>query len=175
MCVGIRTVQLGSRHICGRHQILFYFLYGDVCHSYGSARTKRICYELFHRTTISVMVPWRQPVSPALVSIGNLYSPKYIPPDVKNSAFYRFLITDKNTFFDEAQRIRIAYEVLQRTKCDPDDLKKRGIQWLIKKQVYLTAYPLHDGGLDVNLPKSKFSRFKEVTSQWSRRQVLRAV
>lgn len=81
----------------------------------------------------------------------------------------QFLIENRAHFFTQTQKIRIVYDVLQHAKCDPDNPKKRGLQWLIKKEVFLAAYPPHDGGTD-------FGHLDITKRQdWSCRQILRYV
>uniref|UniRef100_A0A915HV67 Anoctamin n=1 Tax=Romanomermis culicivorax TaxID=13658 RepID=A0A915HV67_ROMCU len=82
----------------------------------------------------------------------------------------QFDIENRETLFTECQRIRIVYDILQNTKCDPDNEKKRGLQWLLKNGVYLAAYPPHDGGTDIRLTGDDF---RSATKNWTRRQILR--
>lgn len=92
---------------------------------------------------------------------------KHITAQFTRSRIEQFLVNDEKTFFSSTQRIRIVYDVMQRAKCDPDDNKKRGLQWLLKNDVFLAAYPPHDGGTEIRHldPLEK--------SQWSQRQILR--
>ncbi|XP_065807496.1 anoctamin-2b isoform X2 [Labrus bergylta] len=57
-------------------------------------------------------------------------------------------ITSKDTFFDNATRGRIVYEILRRTVC-VRSCQTIGISTLIAKGVYDAAFPLHDGDYKV--------------------------
>lgn len=79
----------------------------------------------------------------------------------------QFLVTDRETFFSSTQRIRIVYDIMQRARCDPNNSKKRGLQWLLTHNIILAAYPPHDGGTE--------TRHLDINDkhQWSNRQILR--
>nr|XP_022287592.1 anoctamin-4-like isoform X1 [Crassostrea virginica] len=63
----------------------------------------------------------------------------------------QFVIKDKDTFFTNAQRSKICYEILSRahfTEMDEEEdrvNKKFGVRKLVDNQTYNAAYPLHDG------------------------------
>lgn len=57
-----------------------------------------------------------------------------------------FAIDDKETFFWPTRRHEMVWEVLQNAHNDPDDPeKKRGIESLLERGIYESAFPLHDG------------------------------
>ncbi|XP_033101600.1 anoctamin-4-like isoform X5 [Anneissia japonica] len=56
-----------------------------------------------------------------------------------------FIIEDRETFFTTAERIRMVYEILERTRYDPDNKNKFGVDHLVGNGSYAAAYPLHDG------------------------------
>ncbi|KAL3250751.1 hypothetical protein MRX96_055396 [Rhipicephalus microplus] len=71
-----------------------------------------------------------------------------------------YLMQYKDTVFSQAIRSRIAWEVLMRAPYE-DKESHRGIHKLLKDQVYLEAFPLHDGP-----PGSgPFDPLKEVASE----------
>ncbi|XP_072140967.1 anoctamin-4-like isoform X2 [Dermacentor andersoni] len=79
------------------------------------------------------------------------YNKELIPDETQyfNAEFVRqrehmYLIKNKESFFSQAIRSRIAWEVLMRTTYDDND-RQKGIYRLLNEQVYLAAYPLHDG------------------------------
>ncbi|XP_033740659.1 anoctamin-4-like isoform X4 [Pecten maximus] len=60
-----------------------------------------------------------------------------------------FVITDKNTFFTNAQRSRMVHEILVRTVFDREESDKAkhrfGVTKMINGGIYSAAFPLHDG------------------------------
>ncbi|XP_013386411.1 anoctamin-4 isoform X1 [Lingula anatina] len=56
-----------------------------------------------------------------------------------------FVIKDKESFFTNAQRSRVAYEILARMRYDDTDRDKFGIKRLINNGSFAAAYPLHEG------------------------------
>jgi len=65
---------------------------------------------------------------------------------------------------DESARLRLVHTLLQRTPCDSQDGRRRGLRLLLRRGVYCAAYPLHDGTIDTA---------PTIGSTLSRRQVLR--
>lgn len=55
-----------------------------------------------------------------------------------------FILKNRETFFSYAQRSLITWEVLTRASFDEHD-REKGIYRLLSDEVYLAAYPLHDG------------------------------
>lgn len=80
----------------------------------------------------------------------------------------RYAVRDKNTFFTPKQRTEIAYEILQKVPNNPKDKRKRGIEILLREKIYESAYPLHDGDIDVETlnPKQKPLR-QDLNETWS--------
>ncbi|XP_064490152.1 anoctamin-5-like isoform X1 [Ornithodoros turicata] len=79
------------------------------------------------------------------------YNRKLIPDEGHyfNTDFQRdkerfFIMSSRETFFSQAQRSRITWEVLMRASFDAQD-RQKGIYRLLNDGVYLAAYPLHDG------------------------------
>ncbi|XP_075529996.1 anoctamin-6-like [Dermacentor variabilis] len=71
-----------------------------------------------------------------------------------------YLMQYKETFFSQAIRSRIAWEVLMRTAYE-DKESQRGIHKLLNDDVYLQAYPLHDGPIGTGT----FDPLKEVPTE----------
>ncbi|XP_049511359.1 anoctamin-4-like [Dermacentor silvarum] len=101
------------------------------------------------------------------------YDKKLIPDENEfyNAEFVRqrermYLISDRDTFFSQAMRSRMAWEVLTRAKYDEAE-HQRGIYNLLSIGAYLGAYPLHDG------PFGK-GRYNRATETYSERRVLYA-
>lgn len=87
----------------------------------------------------------------------------------------RYAVKDRRTFFSTAQRIEIVWEVLQKTRNDLNNERKRGLAELLSRKIYTAAFPLHEGdafrtknGFVKNTPR------KQLLSTWaSWSQILR--
>ncbi len=58
---------------------------------------------------------------------------------------HSFIIKDRESFFTEAQRSLIVWQILLRTKYGSHNPNKIGIVRLLSNKTYKAAYPLHDG------------------------------
>ncbi|XP_034529987.1 anoctamin-2b isoform X2 [Notolabrus celidotus] len=76
-------------------------------------------------------------------------------------------ITSKDTFFDNATRGRIIYEILRRTVC-VRTCQTIGINTLIAKGVYDSAFPLHDGDYKVIGHIEEKSDRQVLHEEWAR-------
>ncbi|CAJ1054264.1 anoctamin-2b isoform X2 [Xyrichtys novacula] len=76
-------------------------------------------------------------------------------------------ITSKDTFFDNATRGRIVYEILRRTVC-ARTCQTIGISTLIAKGVYDAAFPLHDGDYKVIGHIEEKSDRQVLHEEWAR-------
>lgn len=76
-----------------------------------------------------------------------------------------FAIDDRQTFFWPSRRHEMVWEVLQNSHNDPDDEKRRGIETLLERGIYESAFPLHDGPYEVDPQKNP--------SEWCERQILK--
>uniref|UniRef100_UPI0037E938E9 anoctamin-2b n=1 Tax=Semicossyphus pulcher TaxID=241346 RepID=UPI0037E938E9 len=76
-------------------------------------------------------------------------------------------ITSKDTFFDNATRGRIVYEILRRTVC-VRTCQTIGISTLIAKGVYDSAFPLHDGDYKVIGHIEEKSDRQVLHEEWAR-------
>ncbi|XP_029969933.1 anoctamin-2b [Salarias fasciatus] len=94
----------------------------------------------------SMSTVWRklnQPFQPK-VSNQDHGSTKLLSHCFSRDKLHLYNITSKDTFFDNATRGRIVYEILRRTVC-VRTCQTIGISTLIAKGVYDAAFPLHDG------------------------------
>ncbi|XP_036978027.1 anoctamin-2b isoform X4 [Acanthopagrus latus] len=73
---------------------------------------------------------------------------KFLSHCFSRDKIHLYNITSKDTFFDNATRGRIVYEILRRTVC-VRTCQTIGISTLIAKGVYDSAFPLHDGDYKV--------------------------
>lgn len=75
--------------------------------------------------------------------------PNYFTAPFNRERQDQFVISDKNTFFTNAQRSRMVHEILVRTVFDREDSDKAkhrfGITKMISAGIYASAFPLHDG------------------------------
>ncbi|XP_076010447.1 anoctamin-2b [Genypterus blacodes] len=76
-------------------------------------------------------------------------------------------LTSKDTFFDNATRGRIVYEILRRTVC-VRTCQTIGISTLIAKGVYDSAFPLHDGDFQVMGHCEERSDRQLLHEEWAR-------
>ncbi|XP_029901756.1 anoctamin-2b [Myripristis murdjan] len=76
-------------------------------------------------------------------------------------------IKSKDTFFDNATRGRIVYEILRRTVC-VRTCQTMGISTLIAKGVYDSAFPLHDGDFRVTGQSEERNDRQLLHEEWAR-------
>ncbi|XP_023265721.1 anoctamin-1-like [Seriola lalandi dorsalis] len=94
----------------------------------------------------SMSTVWRkmnQPFQPK-VPHQDHESTKFLSHCFSRDKLHLYNITSKDTFFDNATRGRIVYEILRRTVC-VRTCQTIGISTLIAKGIYDAAFPLHDG------------------------------
>ncbi|XP_013873906.1 anoctamin-2b isoform X2 [Austrofundulus limnaeus] len=117
----------------------------------------------------SMSTVWRklnQPFQPK-VSQQDHGSTKFISHCFSRDKLHLYNITSKDTFFDNATRARIVYEILRRTVC-VRTCQTIGISTLIAKGVYDTAFPLHDGDYKVvGQPEERNDR-QVLHEEWAR-------
>ncbi|KAG9280364.1 anoctamin-1 isoform X1 [Astyanax mexicanus] len=90
---------------------------------------------------------WRkmnQPFQPKVPNLQDQSRTKYLSHSFSRDKLHLYNIESKDTFFDNATRSRIVYEILRRTACTRT-CQTMGITTLIAKGVYDSAFPLHDG------------------------------
>ncbi|TWW64449.1 Anoctamin-1 Discovered on gastrointestinal stromal tumors protein 1 [Takifugu flavidus] len=95
----------------------------------------------------SVWRTLKQPFQPK-VPHQDQESTKFLSHCFSRDKLHLYNITSKDTFFDNATRGRIVYEILRRTVC-ARTCQTIGISTLIAKGVYDAAFPLHDGDFAV--------------------------
>ncbi|XP_067437909.1 anoctamin-2b [Thunnus thynnus] len=98
----------------------------------------------------SISTVWRklnQPFQPK-VPHQDHGSTKFLSHCFSRDKLHLYHITSKDTFFDNATRGRIVYEILRRTVC-VRTCQTIGISTLIAKGVYDAAFPIHDGDYKV--------------------------
>ena len=62
--------------------------------------------------------------------------------------FFRYVIKEHSDSLTSIQRSLIVWAILNRTRYEDKSPEKVGIQRLVNKNVYKSAYPLHDGDYD---------------------------
>ncbi|XP_017549474.1 anoctamin-2b isoform X2 [Pygocentrus nattereri] len=90
---------------------------------------------------------WRklnQPFQPNIPHLQQQSRTKFLSHSFSRDKLHLYNIESKDTFFDNATRSRIVYEILRRTACTRT-CQTMGITTLIAKGVYDSAFPLHDG------------------------------
>ncbi|XP_061524258.1 anoctamin-2b isoform X5 [Phycodurus eques] len=105
------------------------------------------------------------------------FQPKVPPQDHGPSKFlthcfsrdklHLYNITSKDTFFDNATRGRIVYEILRRTVC-ARTCQTIGITTLIAKGVYDAAFPLHDGDYNATGHPEERNDRQVLHEEWAR-------
>ncbi|XP_072922333.1 anoctamin-2-like isoform X3 [Hemitrygon akajei] len=93
----------------------------------------------------SVLQKFTKPFQPRVGQMNR--SSKHLSHPFSRDKIHLYNITNKETFFDNATRSRIVYEILKRTSCARARYNM-GITTLIANGVYDSAYPLHDGDYD---------------------------
>ncbi|CAC5402858.1 ANO4 [Mytilus coruscus] len=73
--------------------------------------------------------------------------PNYFTAPFNRERVDQFIIKDKATFFTNAQRSKIVYEILARTWFEHDKKGKKriGVSNMVNNGSYTAAFPLHDG------------------------------
>ncbi|XP_063762201.1 anoctamin-2b isoform X1 [Eleginops maclovinus] len=92
---------------------------------------------------------------------------KFLTHCFSRDKLHLYNIPSKDTFFDNATRGRIVYEILRRTVC-VRTCQTIGISTLIAKGVYDAAFPLHDGDYKViGEPEERNDR-QVLHDEWAR-------
>ncbi|XP_068134232.1 anoctamin-2 isoform X2 [Hyperolius riggenbachi] len=100
--------------------------------------------------TVKLNSAWNQCTKPLQPNVPHLNENTKMKPlsyPFSRDKMHMYNIKDKDTFFDNATRSRIVYEILKRTSCSKAKCSM-GITTLIANNVYDSAYPLHDGNYD---------------------------
>ncbi|XP_014832136.1 PREDICTED: anoctamin-2-like isoform X2 [Poecilia mexicana] len=94
-------------------------------------------------------------------------STKFLSHCFSRDKLHMYNITSKDTFFDNATRGRIVYEILRRTVC-VRTCQTIGISTLIAKGVYDAAFPLHDGDFKVTGHLEERNDRQVLFEEWAR-------
>uniref|UniRef100_A0A8C4NL56 Anoctamin n=1 Tax=Dicentrarchus labrax TaxID=13489 RepID=A0A8C4NL56_DICLA len=89
---------------------------------------------------------------------------KFLSHCFSRDKLHLYNITSKDTFFDNATRGRIVYEILRRTVC-VRTCQTIGISTMIAKGVYDSAFPLHDVSVRFRIPTGRHLVLHE---EWAR-------
>ncbi|XP_077449412.1 anoctamin-2b isoform X2 [Stigmatopora argus] len=126
-------------------------------------------YEIKEESAFSSSV-WRklkQPFQPKVSNQDHDGPTKFLTHCFSRDKLHLYNITSKDTFFDNATRGRIVYEILRRTVC-ARTCQTIGITTLIAKGVYDAAFPLHDGDYDaIGHPEDRNDR-QVLHEEWAR-------
>uniref|UniRef100_A0A671XE68 Anoctamin n=1 Tax=Sparus aurata TaxID=8175 RepID=A0A671XE68_SPAAU len=115
--------------------------------------TKTVRYHLFCGFGSSMSTVWRkmnQPFQPKVPHQDHERT-KFLSHCFSRDKIHLYNITSKDTFFDNATRGRIVYEILRRTVC-VRTCQTIGISTLIANGVYDSAFPLHDVSVPTRRP-----------------------
>ncbi|XP_015271501.1 PREDICTED: LOW QUALITY PROTEIN: anoctamin-2-like [Gekko japonicus] len=110
---------------------------------------------------------WRkftEPLQPKVPQL-NTTRMKHLSYPFSREKIYLYNVQDKDAFFDNATRSRIVHEILKRTYSTKAK-NSMGINSLIAKNVYETAYPLHDGEYDGE--NDEMNERKLLYREWAR-------
>ncbi|XP_045567319.1 anoctamin-1, partial [Salmo salar] len=121
-----------------------------------------------HGFSASLSEFWRkvnQPFQPNIPQPGHSTT-KQLSHCFSRDKLHLFNISSKDTFFDNATRSRIVYEILRRTPCTRT-CQSMGITTLIAKGVYDSAFPLHDGDYKV-VGRSERNDRQLLHDEWAR-------
>ncbi|KAK5895910.1 hypothetical protein CgunFtcFv8_009564 [Champsocephalus gunnari] len=92
---------------------------------------------------------------------------KFLTHCFSRDKLHLYNIPSKDTFFDNATRGRIVYEILRRTVC-VRTCQTIGISTLIAKGVYDAAFPLHDGDYKVIGQPEERSDRQVLHDEWAK-------
>ncbi|XP_074481457.1 anoctamin-2b isoform X1 [Sebastes fasciatus] len=117
----------------------------------------------------SMSTMWRkmnQPFQPKLPHQDQERT-KFLTHCFSRDKLHLYNITSKESFFDNAMRGRIVYEILRRTVC-VRTCQTIGISTLIAKGVYDASFPLHDGDYKVIGDLEERSDRQLLHDEWAR-------
>ncbi|XP_038137885.1 anoctamin-2b isoform X3 [Cyprinodon tularosa] len=120
----------------------------------------------FGSSMSSVWRKVKQPFQPK-VPQQDQGSTKFLSHCFSRDKLHMYNITSKDTFFDNATRGRIVYEILRRTVC-VRTCQTIGISTLIAKGVYDSAFPLHDGDYKVTGNLEERNDRQVLFEEWAR-------
>ncbi|XP_047018103.1 anoctamin-2b isoform X2 [Ictalurus punctatus] len=113
---------------------------------------------------------WRklnQPFQPHIPQLQQQSRTKFLSHSFSRDKLHLYNISCKDTFFDNATRSRIVYEILRRTACTRT-CQTMGITTLIAKGVYDSAFPLHDGDFKDSRQAEQKNERQLLHDEWAR-------
>ncbi|XP_046730184.1 anoctamin-2b isoform X1 [Silurus meridionalis] len=113
---------------------------------------------------------WRklnQPFQPNIPHMQQQSRTKFLSHSFSRDKLHLYNIECKDTFFDNATRSRIVYEILRRTACTRT-CQTMGITTLIAKGVYDSAFPLHDGDFKDSRQAEQKNDRQLLHDEWAR-------
>ncbi|XP_061107436.1 anoctamin-2-like [Conger conger] len=108
-----------------------------------------------------------QPFQPKVPHLNSNSRTKFISHSFSRDKLHLYNIQHKDTFFDNATRSRIVYEILRRTSCT-QTCQTTGIITLIAKGVYDCAFPLHDGDFKTTGEDEQRNDRQLLHDEWAR-------
>ncbi|XP_048887113.1 anoctamin-2-like isoform X1 [Brienomyrus brachyistius] len=118
----------------------------------------------------SLSVLWRklnQPFQPRVPDLMGQGRTKFLSHCFSRDKLHLYDIKHKDTFFDNATRSRIVYEIVRRTSCS-QAYQTMGVSTLIAKGVYDSAFPLHDGTFESPQEIEKRNDRQLLHDEWAR-------
>uniref|UniRef100_A0A8C9SRE2 Anoctamin n=2 Tax=Scleropages formosus TaxID=113540 RepID=A0A8C9SRE2_SCLFO len=113
---------------------------------------------------------WRklnQPFQPKVPQMLSQSRTKFLSHSFSRDKLHLYNIKQKDTFFDNATRSRIVYEILRRTSCTRT-CQSMGITTLIANGVYDSAFPLHDGDFKSTGKEEERNDRQLLHDEWAR-------
>ncbi|XP_077400619.1 anoctamin-2b isoform X4 [Vanacampus margaritifer] len=120
----------------------------------------------FSSSMSSVWRKMKQPFQPKVLHQDH-GATKFLTHCFSRDKLHLYNITSKDTFFDNATRGRIVYEILRRTVC-ARTCQTIGITTLIAKGVYDAAFPLHDGDYNATGHPDERNDRQVLHEEWAR-------
>ncbi|XP_039625909.1 anoctamin-2b [Polypterus senegalus] len=113
----------------------------------------------------AVWQKFSKPLHPRVPQMESDRKMKYLSHSFSREKMHLYNIKDKDTFFDNATRSRIVFEILKRTTCTRAKYSM-GITTLIANGIYESAYPLHDGNYESD--EEEINERKVLHKEWAR-------
>ncbi|KAG5274075.1 hypothetical protein AALO_G00158890 [Alosa alosa] len=127
-------------------------------------------YKLREKTGLSGMMDtmWerlREPFQPGVTNTEEANN-RVVKMPFNRDKLHLFDITSKDDLFDSATRGRIVCEILRRTACTRT-CQTMGINTLLAREVYDSAFPLHDGDFDTPDKKDERNDRQMLHEEWA--------
>ncbi|XP_078090887.1 anoctamin-1-like [Mustelus asterias] len=111
----------------------------------------------------AILQKFTKPLQPKVGRMSQ--TDKHLSHPFSRDKIHLYNITNKETFFNNATRSRIVFEILKRTYCLTDGYKM-GITTLLANGIYESFYPLHDGDCEDTDPEE--NERKLLFQEWAR-------